>query len=474
MAIKPTLFKPDGYRLLHEGALACSAVEHAGIKVDIDYLHSTRKRIADEITEREDSIQSSPIWIAWKKRYGHSANLNSLDQMGVVLFEIVGLNSEGVRLTAKAQKYQLDEDALTRIDHPFCRDFLKIKKLQKIKSVYIEGILREAVDGFIHPRINLHIAKTYRSSYEQPNFQNIPIRNKEMGKMIRSAFIPRAEDRIIVEIDYKTLEVRIAYCYHKDPVMRKYLTDPNTNMHRDEAINLFKLKPEQIGDKTTRDAAKNQFVFPQFYGSVWFQCAPAIWERMIRSEWKVEGTNSLVIDHLKKHGIKKLGNCDPDWIRDNGGPEPRTWSAHVRNCERAMWDKYSTYARWKKNWYNEYEQKGYFWGFTGFGWEGVLKRNDVTNYPVQSAAFHCLLQSLIEIQKRLSKRKMKSLIIGQIHDSMILDVVLKEKDEVLAICKEVMTNWLLKKWSWITIPLDIDAEAAPPGASWHFKEKVKL
>lgn len=468
----PTATRADAYQLMHQGVLALAAVEHAGIRVDMKYLKDTLRRVGDDINMSEDLLKTTEVWKEWRKRFPDRANMNSLDQMAVVLFDVMNVKPVGVGRTATG-KWKMDEDALTRLDHPFCRDFLKLKKLHKIKSTYLEGILRETVDGFLHPNFNTHLARTYRSSSDQPNFQNFPIRNKVMGRLIRSIFVPR-KGRRIVEVDYKTLEVRIAYCYHKDPVMRRYLTDPDTNMHRDEAVNLFKLDQKQVGDKTTRDAAKNQFVFPQFYGSVWFQCAPAIWERMRRQEWKVEGSDTLVIDHLRKKGITKLGNCDPDWIRQSGGPEPGTFSAHVRDCERGMWRKYATYDQWRKDWYEEYKRTGRFWNFTGFGWEGVLKRNDTINYPVQSAAFHCLLKCLIQIQKILAKRGLKSLIVGQIHDSIILDVVEEEFDEVMEVCKYVMEVWLLKRWSWITIPLEIEVEAAPVGMSWHEKTKVKL
>ena len=116
----------------------------------------------------------------------------------------------------------------------------------------------------------------------------------------------------------------------------------------------------------------------------------------------------------------------------------------------------------------------YFDTLTGFRIEGLYKRNEVINYPVQGSAFHWLLWSLIRIQKLLKKYKMKSLLVGQIHDSIVGDVHKKELRDYLDIVKQVMTIDVRKHWEWIIVPLRIEAEVAPVGGSWFDKKEVKI
>jgi DNA polymerase-1 len=152
---------------------------------------------------------------------------------------------------------------------------------------------------------------------------------------------------------------------------------------------------------------------------------------------------------------------------------------HVREVEEHFWGKrFSGYAAWKNHWFEAYLKRGYFDTLTGFrcssGKTGLMAKNDAVNYPIQGSAFHCLLKSLIKLDEDIRRRNMKSIIIGQIHDSILFDVEPSELDFLLKLCKTVTTLWLPKVWPWIIVPLEIEAEVAPVGGSWHDKEKVKL
>jgi DNA polymerase I-like protein with 3'-5' exonuclease and polymerase domains len=104
-----------------------------------------------------------------------------------------------------------------------------------------------------------------------------------------------------------------------------------------------------------------------------------------------------------------------------------------------------------------------------------MAKNQIINYPIQGSAFHCLLWSLIQIvQKELKKRKMKTIVVGQIHDSIIADVVEEELEEYLAMSNEVMTRRIIKDWPWIITPLEIEAEATPINGRWNEREEVNL
>src|SRR5439155_25997997 len=106
-------------------------------------------------------------------------------------------------------KTKANEASFSKVKLPFVKNYFLIQKLKKARSTYLEGIRREVVDGFLHPFFHLHRVETFRSSSSDPNFQNFPVRNAEIGKIIRSAFIAR-DGHQLVEIDFKALEVMIA------------------------------------------------------------------------------------------------------------------------------------------------------------------------------------------------------------------------------------------------------------------------
>lgn len=111
---------------------------------------------------------------------------------------------------------------------------------------------------------------------------------------------------------------------------------------------------------------------------------------------------------------------------------------------------------------------------TGFRLDGVYRRNEVLNYPIQGSAFHCLLWSLIEIQKELDRQRMKTLLVGQIHDSILGDSPPEELDDFLSLSEEVMTKRLLKEWKWINVPLKVEAEVSGVDESWFNKKVVTI
>ena len=139
----------------------------------------------------------------------------------------------------------------------------------------------------------------------------------------------------------------------------------------------------------------------------------------------------------------------------------------MRDVENLFWKvRFQDYTRWKERWYEQYRSQGYFDTLTGFRVSGDLSRNQVLNSPVQGSAFHCLLWSLIELQKELDKRRMRTLLVGQIHDSIMADVPLDETQSFLDLAQEVMTKRLRKAWDWIIVPLEIEAELSEVDGSW--------
>lgn len=481
MSVKPVANCAEAYDLFHRGTLALARVEANGIRVDTAYLDNARKQIAAKITEMEADQRADPVYREWRKRFGEKTRMDSREQLAEVVFNVLGHKSVGY--TAK-RRLRTDESALEAVDLPFVRRFVRLQKLKKADGTYLAGLQREVTPaGYIHPFFNLAGgnasddgkggAQSFRSSSSSPNFQNMPNRLELLRNIVRRSFVPR-DGHQIVEFDFKGIEVTVAACYHKDPTMLNYVADKSLDMHRDMAMRLFGLEKGEVDQKTTRHIAKNKFVFPQFYGDFWASCAKAIWDELGRTKATVLGTGVSVYDHLKAQGIRRLGDWDRETSPKDYAPKRGTLEYRVRELERWFWEKkFPVYTEWKRRWYNDYLRRGYFDYYTGFRVAGHYKRNQVINYAVQGSAFHCLLWCLVTMQDWLDKNKMKSLIIGQIHDSLIMDVAEDELDVVIAKAKVIMSKQLLRHWDWIIAPLEVEYDVAPPGAPWLDKGKYR-
>jgi DNA polymerase I-like protein with 3'-5' exonuclease and polymerase domains len=458
-------FDTDAYRLMHHGAQALAKVEGTGLRVDTKYLKKTIGETEQSITEKKQAREDSEIGALWRKTYGRKTNFGSNAQLGDILFRKLGYNA--VELTATG-KPSTDEKALSAIPEPFVKDYLEIKKLEKALKTYLRGIEREVVRGKIHPMFSLHIPRTFRSSSERPNFQNMPIRDPEMGRLIRSCFIARPGSHL-VEVDYSGIEVRVAACYHKDPSMLSYIEDESKDMHRDMAMECYQLTSKQV-TKAIRYCGKNMFVFPQFYGDWYIDCARNLWNAIDSMDLKTADGVGLK-KHLESKGIRRLGDLDP-----NSKPPKGTFEHHIKKTEDRFWNhSFPVYNGWKKQWYNQYRRRGWLRMKTGFVCQGLMKRNEVINYPVQGAAFHCLLWSLVRmVNTETSRHSMRSRIVGQIHDSLVADVLAEELDDYLVLLNRVMTMDLRREWEWIITPLEIEAEVSPVGGSWAEKKEMEI
>jgi DNA polymerase-1 len=351
------------------------------------------------------------------------------------------------------------------------RDVLSVRKLEKVSGTYINNFLKEEVDGLIHPSYGLIIPRSYRSQSNDPNFQNNPIRDDMMSKIIRRGVIVREPNRQIGELDYGQQEVRVAGCLTGDPNLIEYVTSPNKDMHTDMAMRVFILTERQV-TKKIRYCAKNRFVFPEFYGSWWKEVAINLWKSI--GEFDLETADGIPLkEHLADYGITELGKV----IKTKNGlkPEKGTFMEHIAQVEDWYWNElYHEYTKWKERHWKRYLRKGYFDTLTGFRVSGPMSKNQTINIPVQGPAFHCLLWSFIELTDYLEKQKMESLLIGQIHDSALGDFVSDELPDFLTTAKRIMTEDIRKAWEWLIVPLVIEAEISPPGGSWYDKQEEPI
>jgi DNA polymerase I-like protein with 3'-5' exonuclease and polymerase domains len=481
MQIKPAT--QEAVLLFDEGIEALSQMEHNGIRVDYEYLDKAVTKTDKKLRRLEQELRESDEFVIWKKRFGDKTKLGAHRQLGTVVFgekDFKGLGYKRGR-QKKRKNYDThekdlvdanDRAAFEHLDVPFIHTWFEYQNYYKLRWTYIESIIRELEGEKLHPFFDLHNQRAYRGTSSKINFQNLPVRNAEIAKLVRSCIIP-PDGYVIGENDFSGIEVCIGACYHKDPKMIEYI-ESGYDYHKEYAAKVYLLQhmlkhpdwwKDKDGGRNIRYCGKNKFVFPQFYGSYFADCAPSLWEGITVMDLKVDGMT--LHKHLAKKGIKELGDCE-------GEPDKGTFEYHVKKVEEELWDLFHVYDEWKQRFIKLYRKRGYFQYHTGFVASGLYRNNEVTNIPIQGSAFHCLLWVLIQLQKWLNKYRMKTKLVGQIHDSIISYIHMKERDDYLAQIKYLAQVALPKHWPWIIVPMKIEAEIAPEGKSWHHKKEVKI
>lgn len=440
----------DAYRLFHEGTLVLADVEATGMRIDVGRLDAAIGEVSAEIDRLTDRMRSDKTWKVWRRRYGDKSSLGSRVQLAGVLFGELGYESPGE--TRLGKRKRADEEALNSVDLPFVRDWLRVEKLRKLRSTNLLGVKRELVGDRIHPVYNLNLVRTFRSSCDSPNIQQLPIRDEESGRMIRECFVPLSRDHVLVEVDYSALEFRVCACVWNDSAMLDYASDPSKDIHRDMAALCYRLKKSEV-TKQARFYAKNQFVFPTLYGSWWKNTSRNLWDAIGKGSLETVGGTSLY-EHLRGEGIRTLED----------------YASHVERVESRFCCRFPEWAERKERWLDLYRRRGWFRTVTGFVCSGIYSRNELYNYPIQGPAFHCLLWSLVQMVKWIRRSKMKSRVDCQIHDSIRASVHRDELDEYLGKVREVMTVDVRRHWDWIRSPLDVEVEMSE--TNWHEKRKV--
>ncbi|MDR1268902.1 MAG: hypothetical protein LBK82_05205 [Planctomycetaceae bacterium] len=186
------------------------------------------------------------------------------------------------------------------------------------KEVDVYDIQVEEFHNFIANEICVH-------NSDSPSFQNFPVRNKKLSEIVRKYFIARPGNHF-VEVDYSSVEVRCNSCINKDPKLIQYVTDPNSDMHRDMSVQIFKLSPERVS-KPIRNISKGGFNFAAFYGSWWKGLAEGIWDQArVQNPETTDGVPLMT--HLQSVKLGKLGT-----INEEGIPNPGSFYEHIKNIE---------------------------------------------------------------------------------------------------------------------------------------------
>ena len=455
--MKIEVASPEAYQLFHEGALAFAQAEREGIRIDIEYCRRKKEHLERKIKYYQKHLEDTKLYKRWFHIYKNKINIHSNQQLSKILYQIMKI--EPTKTTETGQG-STDEDALRRLNVEGIDLILAIRKLTKVKNTYLEAFMREQFEGFIHPSFNLHNVRTYRSSSNGPNFQNIPKRDKEAMKICRRAILPRP-GHMLIEADFSALEVNISECYHKDPVMMKYLLDDASDMHLDMAKQIFimdEMNKKIPSHGVLRQGAKNGFVFPQFYGDYYGNNARGLieWAKLPAGKWKdglgIELPDGTTIStHLRARGIKSF-----DHFVD-----------HIKAVEDDFWNRrFRQYGAWRKKAVKDYQRRGWLKLHTGFVCSGVMRKNEIVNYPIQGSAFHCLLFTFIELNKTARQENWKSKIVGQIHDSILIDTHPSELAQIKDALRIIVKEKLPAAWKWIIVPLEIDIDEYGVDQSW--------
>jgi uracil-DNA glycosylase family 4 len=445
----------DMYWLFHDGTLALGDTSvDGGLVFDEVYFTDQRKTIIADVAELEKTILTLPPSLLWKEKTGKEINPGSDKQLRTLLFKYYGIKANS--WTDKDQE-SIGKSVLENYyDHPqlgdFCQLTIDFNKKRKLVSTNIDGFARESVNGVIYPGFSLSLARSGRSASKNPNFQNIPIRDEWSKQTIRMGLYPHPGHHF-VGADYSAHEWKVAACYSNDPIMLDYIIHDG-DPHRDQAIELFLLRPDQVTEKL-RYEAKSNFIFAELYGSWWKACADNIWTAIAGLK---TADGIPIYQHLRSKGIRGQG----DFLN------------HVKAVEKKFWRKFNVLDSWRREWLERYERDGVVPMFHGFQRQGHLSRNQIWNTSIQGTAFHLLLESYIELNRIRKEEKWESKILGQIHDSIVMSVHPGEKDYIFELTNWVMTEWIKQKHNWIIVPLEAEFSCTKNiDEPWAMEKKVK-
>lgn len=381
-------------------------MEFEGVKVDTDFLKVYSEEIGDELRILQDTIFDLS---------GTHFNLDSPKQLGEILFDKLKIPYEGKK--TKTGQYSTDEEMLQKLvhQHPIAEHLLNYREYTKLKSTYVDTLpsLINPKTNRLHTTFNQAIAATGRLSSVNPNLQNIPIRT-ERGKKIRQAFIPRDENHTILSADYSQIELRIVASISKDENMIEAFRQ-NLDIHTATAANVFGVDLENVTSDMRRKAKMVNFGI--IYGISAFGLAQRL--GIPRKE-----AGELIENYFIKYsGVKTYMDSTIHFARENGYVETLLGRRrYLRDINAGNWTV-----------------------------RGFAERNAI-NAPIQGSAADMIKVAMINIQKQLKHYKMQSKMILQVHDELLFDVQLSEKENLAEMVKKEMQNALP-----LQVPVDVSA-----------------
>ncbi len=381
------------------------SMEKEGICVDKQVLTQLSERLEVEIAE----IQKHIFTLA-----GHEFNINSPKQLGVILFEELGLPV--IKKTKTG--YSTNVDVLEKLEskHPIIREILHYRQLTKLKSTYADGLFPYVLeDGKIHTTFNQTIASTGRLSSTEPNLQNIPIRLEE-GRLIRKAFVPK-QGHVFVSADYSQIELRVLAHLSQDDLLLEAYRE-NKDIHQLTASQVFHVPFDEVTKAMRRNAKAVNFGI--VYGI---------------SDFGLSRDLNIPISEAKTY------------IQAYFDKYPKVKAFLDLTVAKAYEDGYVVTMYNRKRLIPELSNSNYM--RRSFGERIAM------NTPIQGSAADIIKIAMIKVYNRLKKEQLKSKMLLQIHDELIIEAPIQEQERVKNLLIEEMENAVI-----LSVPMVADASIA--------------
>lgn len=386
-----------------------ASMQYEGIYIDKNELVEFGQELQEKI-----SILTKEIY----ELTGEEFNINSTKQLGEILFE-------KLKLTAKKKTktgYSTDVDVLEKIkyEHPVIEKILEYRQLQKLNSTYVEGLIPYIDnEGRIHSKFHQTVTTTGRISSTDPNLQNIPTR-MELGRKLRKVFKPK-QGSIFVDADYSQIELRVLAHISEDKNMIEAFCN-NEDIHAQAASKVFNIP---LGEVTKEERTKAKAVnFGIVYGISEF----GLGEQLGVSRKKAK---EYIEQYLNKYnGIKEFMTNIVEDTKEKGYVE-------------------TLYHR--RRYVPELKSNNYM--VRQFGGRVAM------NTPIQGTAADIMKIAMINVYNKLKENNLKSKIIVQVHDEILVETIESEKEQVKQIVKEEMES-VIK----LNVPLLAEVEE---GYNWY-------
>ena len=332
---------------------------------------------------------------------GETFNLNSPFQLGDILFEKLGLPAG--KKTKRG--YSTSADILERIKdkHPIVPAVLEYRTLSKLKSTYIDGLipLINENDGKVHAHFNQTVTTTGRISCTEPNLQNIPVR-QEMGRQLRKAFIPDSDNCVLVGADYSQIELRVLAHMSGDEALIDAF-NRGEDIHRATAANVLGVPESEITiEERSRAKAVN---FGVIYGMSSFGLSSEL--NITRKD-----AEEYIDTYFRKHtAVKAFMDGQVESCREKG---------------------YVTTIMGRKRYIKEIKASGYMVRQVG--------ERLAMNTPIQGSAADIIKIAMIKVYNAIKSGKLKSSLILQVHDELIINTYEDEREEIEKLLVENMES----------------------------------
>lgn len=388
---------------------ALNDMERSGIRAKAEALKVYGEQLGKRIGELEGEIYELA---------GETFNINSPKQLGVVLFEHMGL--KGGKKTKTG--FSTAADVLEKLapDYPVIQKILEYRQLTKLKSTYADGLAAYiGPDGRIHSTFNQTITATGRISSTEPNLQNIPIR-MELGRLIRKVFVPE-DGYVFVDADYSQIELRVLAHLSEDETLIQAYREAQ-DIHRLTASQVFHTPFSEVTPLQRRNAKAVNFGI-------------------------VYGISSFGLSQDLSISRKEAG----EYIKNYFGTYPRIKEFLDEQVKKAKEDGYVTTMYGRRRPVPELSSSNFMQ--RSFGERVAM------NSPIQGTAADIIKLAMLRVNDRLKRERLKSRLILQVHDELLVEAHESEAEYV----KELLTEEM-RGAAKLSVPLEVDVHM---GENWY-------